>query len=314
MEASTKNALIICVAIALVGSLMFYGLTYSYWTAEGPGKYTDVLSKIRVQDDTGGTLITSNVNVGYYSQDADASGRPVFGRYSTLNPTTSASYDSVKGFWVAGVTSATYTMVAYDSRGAGSATYYPTKFSITVPSTNSETLEVIPSPSTAHLSQRATIAKTLTITGYNTTGGFSTSNLDVRAGATKNNYTSFLCKYEFTLSGVNKLVQAGRIYFTKITELPVTRVLVNGVEAAVGDDTTAADDGLTGYYVEFETDWQGGAVSTPTTVNVNLYLTYNGGLTADTSFTMTLADCYAVQRTTIKWWTYVTQATVVDAT
>lgn len=314
METSTKNAIIIVAAILMVGAIVAYAVLYPYYAPTGPGKYTDVLAKIRVQDDTGGTLVTSNVNVGYYSQDTDSSGRPLFGRYSTLNPTTSASYDSVKGFWVAGVKSATYTMAVYDSRGAGSATYYPTKFSITVPSTNNENLEVIPDPSTAHLSQRATIAKTLTLTGYNLTGGFSTGTIDVNAGAGESNFTTFLCEYKFTITGVNSIVKAGRIYFTKITELPVTRVLVNGVEIGIGDDTTAADDGLTGYYVEFTSDWQGGAASTPTVINIAVYLTYNGGLTADTTFRMTLADYYEVQRTTVKWWTYTTDTATVDAT
>jgi hypothetical protein len=314
MDATTKNALIIVVAMVFVGALIFYGLTYGYFAPAAPGKYSQgLLAKLRVQDDTSGTLITSNVNVGYYGAATDSSGRGIFDRYSTLNPTTSASYDSTKGFWLASLNSGSYTLVVYDTRGVGSATLYPTKVDCTVPTTNSEDLEVVPNPSTAHLTERSAISEALAITGYNTTGGFSTANLDVKTGAGNNNYTSFRMEFTFTLTGLNTEVKAGRIYFTKITELPVTRVLVNGAEVTIGEDTTAGEDGLTGYYVEFS-DWQGGATATPTVVYCTVYLEYSGGLTADTTFTMTLADYYAVQRTTIKWWTYTTDPTTVKAT
>jgi hypothetical protein len=313
MDTSTKNALILVTAAIAVGALLFYGLTYSYFAPAAPGKYSaGLLSKMRVQDDTSGVLVTANINVGYYAQDTDTSGRPVFARYSTLNPTTSSAYDATKGFWIASVNSGAYSLVVYDTRGL-SATLYPTKLSVAVPTTDNENLEVIPNPSTAHLFERATIAQALAITGYNTTGGFSAANIDVRAGTGKNNYTSFRLEYTFTLTGLNKIVEGGRIYLTKITELPVTRVLVNGAEVAIGEDTTAGEDGLTGYYVEF-TDWLGGATATPTVVYCTVYLTYSGGLSADTSVKMTLADYYEVQRTTIKWWTYTTVTTVVDAT
>lgn len=313
MDASTKNALIIVIAIGFASVLVFYGLTYSYFAPAAPGKYSaGLLAKMRIQDDTDGTLITANVNVGFYGTATDTSGRGVFARYSTLTPTTSASYDAVKGFWIASLDAGSYGLVVYDTRGI-SAEFYPAKIDATVPTTNDENLEVIPNPSTAHLVERASISEALAITGYNTTGGFSTANLDVREGAGDSNFTSFRMEFTFTLTGLNTEVKAGRIYFTKITELPVTRVLVNGAEVAIGEDTTAGEDGLTGYYVEYST-WLGGATATPTVVYCTVYVSYNGGLTADTSMLMTLADDYEVQRTTIKWWTYTTDPTTVDAT
>jgi len=311
MDTTTKNALIIVVALVFVGALVFYGLTYTYFAPALPGKYSQgLLAKLRIQDDTLGTLVIANINVGLYGQTTDTSGRTVFERYSTLNPTTSSSYDATKGFWIASVDAGGYQLVAYDTRG-GSAVYYPVKVDLTVPSTDDVDLEVVPNPSTAHLVQRAAITKALAITGYNTTGGFSASNFNVTQGAGFNNFTSFRAEYTFTISGLNTIVKAGRIYFAKLTELPVTRVLVNGQEAAIGEDTTAGEDGLTGYYVEF-TDWQGGATATPTVVYCTVYFTWSTVAGTDTNMLMTLADYYEVQRTTIKWWAYSTTTTVVD--
>ena len=287
---------IVLAAIIIGGIFLFfiYGIPYLYSLAVGPPaveyKYTtDLTVYFKVFDDTAKTTLTSNIQPSFY-----AAGENPFARVYTGTPISVASYDSVEGEWAAVLDAGTYELLVTDT--ATSKTKYPELVTVTVPGTNDEDMEVKLSPYMIHMVQRATPSLSTSILAYNASSGAYDITVTNINGTS---YDKWRVHLQITVAGLDKKLKAGRIYFSKITNLAITAVYYDGELTPVLEDTDSSDDGLTGYYIEFP-DMLGGEIH-----DVYIYLEETGTLSSAT-LTITLADYYACQATAIKWWSYST--------
>ena len=290
----SKTTLAVIALILLLVGVFFYQYYYAA-PPVAPPKYTTGLTvKFKIYDAATYALITSNVAPTFYSTGVDPLGTRTF----TTKPVAVAAYDSVLGVWSVPLDAGSYVVLIKDT--AGSKTLYAEKYTVTVSGTDSEDKEVWLEPSTLNVYSRATLTIASSILAYNDTSGaydISVSDINITA------YTKWIVTYSFTISDVDtsKIIKAGRLYFTKITGLTPTSASLDGATAAVNEDADASDDGMTGYYVPFDTDWEVGEIH-----RLDIYFEASGASTG--TLTLKAFEYYECLNTNLRWWADQTSA------
>ena len=274
--------------VALVIGLLFYAGYIPVRPPAAPAQYTEDLTvKFKVYDDTSHQALTSDIYIEFYSLGVDP-----LSRQFTATPVSVASYDSVSGYWVAVLDAGNYIIVVQDT--AASKTKYPVVMQVTVPATDDPDREVFLDPFMLHMSQRASISTSTSVFAYDESTGqwVSVSNINVTA------YDEWRIRIEVSVSGTDKLFEAGRVYVSTYSGLTVTKIGLDGATpVAPGLDDDATDDGLTGYFVAFP-DWKGGEIH-----YIDIYISETATVSAGT-LTIKLADYYDCQNLDLLWWTY----------
>jgi hypothetical protein len=278
---------------------------YLFPAAVKPPKYTTGLTvKFRIYDVVGASLVVANVEPDFWTAGADP-----FARTVTAKPYAVATYDSTAKLWTTSLNAGTYILTIKDTRAAGSKTYYPVKVTVTVQGTDSEDREVWLNPVQINIDTRATLTDA-TIAApcypYNSTGTYAAvSSMNTTLDASKNQTGYWFIEYTFTVSDTDEIIKSGRLYFTRtITDFIVTKVVVDGVGQTPIEDTEAADDGLTGYYVTFN-DWSPG----------RHYVTAYVQALSPTSgtFTLNVFEYYDCLNPALRWWTLVSHSLTVTS-
>jgi hypothetical protein len=292
------------IAVILLVAVILGVIVYEVYYAKPPTvavKYTTGLTvKFKVYNSATYSLIVATTVAEFYAAGVDPMGTRTF----TTKPIAVASYDTVLACWTVPLDAGTYVAFVRDS--AGSKTWYPEKYTVTVTGTNNEDKEVWLTPSQINVCKRATPALSKAILAYNaTTGAYTITASVIDYG----DYDKWLVTYTISVSDADTsaIIKAGRFYMTKISGLIPTTVSLDGTEATVVDDTEGSDDGITGYYVAFS-QFTVGEVH-----RIDVYFE-DVGATAGT-LTGTLFEYYALLRTgtVLRWWSPVTIATTVQA-
>jgi len=287
IKVSKTTLAVIALILLLIG--VFYYQYYYAAPPAAPPKYTTGLTvKFKIYDAATYALITSNVAPTFYSTGVDPLGTRTF----TTKPVAVAAYDSTLGAWSVPLDAGSYVILIKDT--AGSKTLYAETYTVTVSGTDSEDKEVWLEPSTLNVYSRATLTIASSILAYNDTSGaydISVSNINITA------YTKWIVTYSFTISDsdTSKIIKAGRLYLTKITGLTPTSASLDGATAAVNEDTDASDDGMTGYYIPFDTDWEVGEIH-----RLDIYFEAAGASTG--TLTLKAFEYYECLNTNLRWW------------
>jgi len=258
-------------------------------TPATPPKYTTGLTvKFKIYDTaTYALLDTGDVSPEFYVAGVD----PIGTRTFATKPVAVAAYDSTLGAWTVSLDAGTYVVLIKKD----TTVIYPEVFTVTVPGTNSEDKEVWLEPSTLNVYEKASVTITTALLAYNATSGaydVSVSNMNTTL------YDKWLVTLMFTVSGTDKIIKAGRIYQTKISGLvPEEYSLDGAVKTTVLEDTDASDDGVTGYYCEFE-EWEGGEIH-----RLDLYFNDYGATGISGTITVKLFQYYECLNTNLRWWT-----------
>jgi hypothetical protein len=282
-------------------------ISYPYWSPyiippqREVYKYTTGLTvKFKIYDVAGKALITSNVLPEFYS-----AGDNPFARTFTKSAIAVAAYETTNAYWSVPLDAGTYTLVIKDT-SSPTKTKYPVKITVTVSGTNDENKEVWLTPSIINMDTRATSTiATPTIKAYNETSGaydITVTAISITA------YDKWRISYEISVSGgTDKVVYAGRYYWTKISGLIITQAYLDGSEVPVVEDTEASDDGLTGYYISF------GNLKAGELHRIDIYVEDVGASTG--TLQLKQYEYYACLRsgTTYRWWTDVTKDITVQS-
>jgi len=263
-------------------------------------KYTTGLTvKFKVYDVAGKALLTSNILPEFY-----AVGDNPFQRTFTKSAVAVGAYETTPAYWSVPLDAGTYVLVIKDTTSP-TKTKYPTKMTVTVSGTNDEDKDVWLTPSIINMDTRATSTiATPTIKAYNDTSGaydITASTINITT------YDKWRISYEISVSDTDKVVIAGRYYWTKISGLVITTSYLDGSEVAISDDTEAADDGLTGYFMTFN-NHKAGELH-----RIDIYVEDVGASTG--TFQLKQYEYYACLRsgTTYRWWTDQTSSITVQA-
>jgi len=290
----TKGIVVGGLILAIILAGLFYFIPYALQQVSPqapkitpPPKYsTGLISYFQIYDKTGATFVTSDVSPEFYS-----AGDNPFAYTFTASPISVGAYDSVKGAWKTVLDAGSYKLLVKDV--ASTPTKYPELVTVNAPATDSEDREVSLDPYMINLVQRAGVSIATTIKAYNSTSGaydISVTNINITT------YDQWLTTFEFTISGTNKVIKAGRLYITKITGLVPEKAFLDGKQVAIVEDTDASDDGMTGYYVVFNTAWNGGEIH-----RLDVYWKDIGASTG--TLTLTLFDFYKCLNPDLRWWT-----------
>jgi hypothetical protein len=284
---SVKHLAVIVILALVVGAIVL-----QTWYAAPPPvekfKYSKGLTvKFKIYNPTVYALETTNVLVEFYP-----SGTNPFTRTFTTKPIATASYDTTNAYWFVPLDAGSYVMLIKDT--ATTKSFYPQTYSVTVPGTNSEDMEVWLNPSQVNVYDRAAISLSKSILAYNSTSGaydISVTTMNI----TK--YDKWFVTYTMTISDseTSKIIKAGRLYLTKITGLTPISASVDGVVASIGEDTDASDDGQTGYYLELS-EMEVGEVH-----RVDVYWEDTGASAG--TLTAKVFEYYECVRTALRWWT-----------
>jgi len=297
VEISPTTIAIILLIIALLG--IFILRPYIVPPVYVP-KYTKGLTaKFSIYDVTTYTEITANVGVEFYPAGTDPLGTRTF----VTKPIMTASYSATLGAWKAALDAGTYVILIKDTRAA--AVLYPQKYTVTVEGTDSEDKEVWLNPSQLNVYSRAGQDLSKDIKAYNETSGaydISVATINITT------YDKWLTTYTITIkdSDTTKIIKAGRLYLTKIPNLIPTSASLDGATVTVVEDTEAADDGKTGYYIEYTADWEVGEIH-----RLDIYWEDQGASTG--SLVMENFEFYACLNTKLRWWTAKTIAITVES-
>jgi len=290
----SKGIIIGGLALMVIFAILFYigvPLIMSQFAPKVPvtKKYTTGLTaSFKLYDTATYSLVTSDVSPEFYKLSDNPFGYTVSG----LSPVSVGTYDSVNGVWEAVLDAGSYKLLVKDV--ASTPTKYPALVTVSVPATDSEDREVTLDPYMIHLEERADISLSITIKAYNSTSGaydITVSEINITA------YDKWLTTLEITVAGTNKVIKAGRIYMSKISGLVPKKALLDGKEVSIIEDTDASDDGLTGYYVEFKSDWKGGEIH-----RLDVYWEEVGTASTGT-LSFTIFDYYSCLNRDLRWWT-----------
>jgi|GEM_PF-1683332 len=248
-------------------------------------QYTEDLTvRFKIMDDTTGSLITSDVIPKFYTV-----GTNPFAYILTESPVAIGSYDSAEGAWTTVLDAGSYVLLVTDE--AATKTKYPVKLTVTVPGTNDSERKVNLDPYMVHMVERATPSISTSIYAYNeTSGAYDISALNINVTA----YNKWLIEARITVSGLNKIIKAGRLYITQNTGLSAVQAYLDGAPTGVYLDDDSSDDGMSGYYIIFP-DWQAG------THYVQIYLQKTGSPSSGT-ITMTLFEYYECLNPSLRFW------------
>ena len=267
-------------------------------TRTSPPKYTTGLTvKFKIYDTaTYALLDTGDVSPEFYASNVDPIGTRIF----STTPVAVGAYFSTGGYWTVPLDAGSYVVLIKK----GTTTILPEKYSVTVSGTDSEDKEVWLNPSTLNVYEKATVTITKTYIAYNATAG--TYSISV-ASINTTKYDKWLVTLTFSVSGIDKIVKAGRIYQTKISGLvPEEYSLDGAVKTTVLEDTEASDDGMTGYYNEFA-EWTGGEMH-----RLDLYFNDYGVTGISGTITVKLFQYYACKNTVLRGhWTDETTTLIV---
>jgi hypothetical protein len=316
-----KKTLATGLILALVIFALWYGPTIylSLYPPEETFAYTTGLNaKLRILNGTSGVALTSADSIVV---QVFASGVDPFAYKFTGTPSYSGAYVALDSAWVVGgISTGSYILVIYET--STHATCGPVKIAFTVPGTNQESKEVWCDPSTITMYEFPAI----------TVADFDVANLTTSKGAISDVHLT----YDGTHEGINGTdtgaygqgnywritydvtVGSGgtaqqridgpiRLYFTRLTEqFTFDQIVVDGTSYTPSEDTSAADDGYSGVYVEITAGWQNSQSHT-----VQLYLTQYSAEGADAvgnTLTLTIVGQFGCLNTDYRTWTDTTQA------
>jgi len=288
------------VVIFLIIGILIWQTYYAAPVKIKPPKYTTGLTvKFKIYDAATYTLKTANVQAEFYPTGTE----PLKTRTFTTKPIAVAAYDSVLGAWSAPLDAGSYLLLVKDV--ASPKTFYPEKFTVTVTGTDSEDKVVWLTPSTVNVLSRAGITISKTILAYNSSSGaydITVTNMNYTL------YSKWLVTYTFTISDVTtaKIIKNGRLYMTKITGLTPTSGSLDGTTATITEDTDASDDGQTGYFVTYTSDWNVGEIH-----RLDVYFEAAGASSG--TLTLKAFEYYDCWNTALRWWTDVTTSITVTA-
>ena len=295
-----SHILIAVLLIAIVSIVIWQAYFVAPPTVIKPPKYTTGLTvKVKIYDVATYSLKTADVLAEFYPSGTEALKTRTF----TTKPVAVAAYDSVLGAWSAPLDAGSYMLLVKDA--AVSKTFYPEQFSVTVTGTDSEDKVVWLTPSTVNVLSRATLTLSKTILAYNDTSGaydITVTNMNYTL------YSKWLVTYTFTISDVTtaKITKNGRLYMTKITGLTPTSGSLDGSTATINEDTEAADEGQTGYYVSFTSDWNVGELH-----RLDVYFEASGASSG--TLTLKAFEYYNCWNAALRWWTDQTTSITVTA-
>lgn len=290
------------IAVILIAIIVVGFIAYSVYYAPAPvvpPKYTTGLTvKFKVYDTATYVLLTSGaVSPEFYAVGTD----PIGVRTFTTKPTAVGAYFTTGGYWTVPLDAGSYVILMKK----GTTSIYPEVFTVTVTGTDSEDKDVWLTPSTLNVYERATDTITKAMLAYHAAG--AVYNITVTTMNTTL-YDKWLVTFTFTIGGTAKVVKAGRVYMTKISGLvPYEYSLDGALKAAVLDDTDAADDAMTGYYVEFN-EWEGGEIH-----RLDVYLDDYGATGISGTMTLKVFEYYDCVNTVQRWWTDGTHTVTVEA-
>jgi hypothetical protein len=298
-----RSTLAVALILIVVLGIIVWQVYYAAPPTPAKYKYTTGLTvKFKIYNPAIYALETSNVQVEFYTSGTDP-----FQRTFTTKPVATASYGGTNApYWSVPLDAGSYVVLIRDT--AGSKSFYPEMYSVTVPGTNSEDKEVWLTPSQLSVYDRATITLAKAILAYNATSGaydISVSTINITR------YTKWQVTYTITASDANssKIVKAGRMLLTDITNLIPVSASMDGVSASVTKDSDASDDGISGvYYIETS------AMEVGEVHRIDVYFEESG--TASTGIlTAKLYEYYACLRsgTILRWWTDKTIPITVQA-
>jgi len=297
-----RSTLAVALILIIVLGIIVWQVYYAAPPTPAKYKYTTGLTvKFKIYNPAIYALETTNVQVEFYT-----SGVNPFERTFTTKPVATASYDDTNAYWFVPLDAGSYVILIRDT--ASSKSFYPEMYSVTVPGTNSEDKEVWLSPSQLNVYDRATITLAKAILAYNATSGaydISVSTINITA------YDKWRVTYTITVSDADssKIVKAGRMLLTDITNLIPVSASMDGVSASVTKDSDASDDGISGvYYIETS------AMEVGEVHRIDVYFEESGTASTGT-LTAKLYEYYACLRsgTTLRWWTDKTITLTVES-
>lgn len=303
-RAVARETWILLIFMVLIAGILSYPYWSAYVVGVPPAKYsTGLTAKFKVFDKSGKALLT-DTSTGTPVTEIYALGTDPFPYLFTGKPDTVAVYDTTYGYWSASLDENGYTVLIYDS-ASGSEVRYPAVSDFTVPATDDPDKETWCVPSTFNAWQRATISVTnSSILAYHEAGQiYNITAATINCSA----YNKWRVEYRIIVDGRDKLCMAGKLYWSEITNLMVTKVLVDGVEVGVSVDRDASTDRLTGYCAAFG-DWEGGEIH-----HVIAFFDDGGASVSAGTETLQIADGYAIQNIDLKWWTYSSVGVTVNA-
>ena len=291
---------------ALLIGLLLFGVWYyvviypqQIGPAPEPIKYKeDIVMTFKVRDDTAGSLLTSDLSVDIFETGVNPMGYTFVGY-----PLTSATYDTTRAAWYAliditepdGIQD--FLILVADAKA--SKTLYPVLERVTVKGfTESEYKDAMyhwgelrRDVGTIHMVERASISVSTAIKAYDeSTGSYvSVSNINITA------YSKWWVVFEFNVAGLKKVIKAGRFYLPNYDGLTYSLAYVDGKQAPIYYDDNSADDGMTGYYIQFP-DWDGGKFH-----RIEVIIEKTGTPSTGT-ITATLFEYYACLRIDLRHW------------
>ena len=283
-----QKVFVYALILLLIGFALF--AAWQYYMAmpapEKPPKYTeDLFVHFTIRDATSGTQITSDVYAEFYPAGTNPMARDFIG-----TPIATATYDATEGAWEVILDAGSYVLLVYDAKA--SKTLYPVLVPVTVKGTDREDRTVWLDPSLIDMYQRATIASSVTIKGWNT----ATSAWETDTAINFTKYDKWHLTFEFSISGVKQLIKGGRFYLPTYDGFTYTYAWIDGVQVSIGYDSVSSDDGMTGYYIVFP-DWLSGEWH-----RIDIQIDETGTPSTGT-MTYTLFEYYACLLPTLRWWT-----------
>lgn len=298
IKVSRTTLAVILIAILVIGFIL-YSVYYAPVPVVPPKYTTGLTVKFKIYDTaTYALLETGAISPEFYAAGTDPLGVRTF----VTKPTAVGAYFTTGGYWTVPLDAGSYTILVKK----GTTSTYPEVFTVTVTGTDSEDKEVWLSPSTLNVYERAGDAIATVILAYHAAGGVYNITGETTLNTTL--YDKWLVTHTFTISGTAKVVKAGRIYLTKISSLVPTEYSLDGaLKAAVLEDTDAADDGMTGYYIEFD-EWEGGEIH-----RLDLYYDDYGATGISGIITVKAFEYYDCVNTVQRWWTDTTTTVTAEA-
>ena len=253
----------------------------------GAKEYTsNLIAFFQIYDRTNGQFITTDVSPEFYSTAENPFAYSFVG-----SPFAVGAYDSTEGAWKTVLDQGSYLLLVKDT--SASPTKYPVLMTVNVPATSDDKRKTSLEPYMISMEQRASVTMSVSILAYNSaTGAYDTSVSDINITT----YDKWLTTLEINIAGTDQVIKAGRIYISKISGLIPEKAFLDGQQVAIVEDTDGSDDGMTGYYIEFPSDWKGGEIH-----RLDIYWKDVGASTG--TLTFTLFDFYQALNPDLRWWT-----------
>lgn len=295
---NAKIASVLIVLIAIVVGIVVYETLLVIPAV--PAKYTTGLTVgMHVVDATTGTPFSSGITLQEYTVGSNP-----FAYLSTLTYSKIGFYttDTILGsFWaLTGMSVGSYQVITYQP---SAQTCYPASIPISVAGTNNVNLEVWATPNEIDMPERATT--TITVSGYAYNATAQTYSIPLTGTPLSLNttrYTKFWLTYTITVTGVNKQVEAGRMYLTNIAGITPTSYSLDGSTAtSLGLQTDSSVNGQLGYYIPFASPFLGGSVH-----RLDVYISAPSPISATTSMVLKQFEDSACPNTYFRWWLDVT--------